>query len=200
MPTSGKKPAAESRNITQLLVAWSDGDPHALEELAPIVEAELRRLAKHYLRQERAGHALQTTELINEAFIRLIEWKNVKWQNRAHFMGMSAQMMRRILVDHARRQLSSKRGGEEAIRVSIEDVQSEVSSRGVDLLEIDQALTRLAALDQRKSRIVELRFFGGLNVEETAEVLEISSRTVKREWNLAQAWLYAELSGGEREA
>jgi RNA polymerase sigma factor (TIGR02999 family) len=165
--------------------------------LVPIVERELHRLASHYLSQERTRHTLQTTALVNEAYVRLIEWKNVRWESRTHFLGVSAQLMRRILVDYARRQSTLKRGGGEAIKVSLEDATVFPAGRGTDLLEVDEVLTRLAAIDPRKSRIVELRFFGGLSVEETADVLAISSRTVKREWSLAQAWLYKALTEGQ---
>jgi len=179
-------------DITQLLVAWSDGDEASLEKLVPLVEAELHRLAQRYLRQERSNHTLQATALVNEAYLRLIDWKNVQWQNRAHFIGVSAQLMRRILVDHARRQNYLKRGGD-AIKVSLNDEAPPSPDTDTDLLRLDDALRDLAAIDVRKSKIVELRFFGGLTEEETAEVLKISSRTVRREWTLAKAWLYSEL-------
>ena len=182
-----------SHEITQLLLAWSDGDETALTQLAPLVEAELRRLAQRYLSHERSGHTLQTTALVNEAYLRLIDWKNVHWQNRAHFFAVSAQLMRRILVDHARHRKYRKRGGD-AIRVSLTEAVNVVQERSADVLALDEALQSLATLDPRKSQIVELRFFGGLSVEETAEVLKVSPRTVMREWGLAQAWLYRELS------
>jgi RNA polymerase sigma factor (TIGR02999 family) len=182
-----------TKEITQLLIDWSSGDQVALEKLTPLVYEELRRLAKHYLRRERSGHALQTTELVNEAYLRLIDWKNVEWQNRAHFFGVAAQLMRRILVDRARHRQYLKRGGQ-GIRVSLNDAAVAAQERGADLVALDDALKSLAAMDPRKSRIVELRFFGGLSVEETAEVLNVSPRTVMREWSLAQAWLHRELS------
>ena len=182
-------------DITRLLLAWSEGDDDALGKLAPLVEAELKRLARHYLRGERPGHTLQPTALINEAYLRLLDWRKASWQNRAHFMGIAANMMRRILVDHARRYRFLKRGGE-MVKVSLDARQLGTSGRDPDLVALDEALTRLAEIDRRKSQVVELRFFGGLSVEEAAEFLKISPRTVKREWNLAQAWLHCELTGG----
>jgi RNA polymerase sigma-70 factor (ECF subfamily) len=185
--------ATRPADITELLMAWSEGNETALEKLAPLVEAELHRLAQRYLRRERPGHTLQTTALVNEAYLRLIGWRNVSWQNKAHFLGVSAKLMRRILVDHARR----KRGAAGSMTVSFDDAAS--VERGEDLVALDVALTDLAAIDPRKSQIIELRFFGGLTVEETAEVLKISPRTVKREWSLAQAWLYCALRGEEQD-
>ena len=182
--------------VTRLLQAWSDGNQKALDKLIPLVYEELHRLARHYMNHERPGHTLQTTELINEAYVRLIDWKNVKWQNRAHFFGVAAQLMRHILVDFARARRYVKRGGD-ARRVSLSKVVVIVPWRGDEIIALHEALLSLAAIDPRKSRIVELRFFGGLSVEETAEVLKISPRTVMREWSLAQAWLYRELSGEE---
>ena len=184
------------QEVTQLLQAWRDGDQAALGQLVPLVEAELHRLAQRYLRQESPGHTLQPTALVNEAYLRLMDWKSAGWQNRAHFLGVTAQLMRRILVDHARRHRYLKRGGE-MVRVSLEKEVVVASARGADLVALDEALHRLAAIDARKCQIVELRFFGGLSVEETAEALKISPRTVKREWSLAQAWLYCELRGEE---
>ena len=187
--------APGEHDITRLLLAWSEGDDDALGKLAPLVEAELQRLARHYLRGERPGHTLQPTALVNEAYLRLLDWRKVSWQNRAHFMGIAANMMRRILVDHARRHRFQKRGGD-AVKISLDATQLGASERDPDLLALDEALTRLAELDRRKSQVVELRFFGGLSVEEAAEFLKISPRTVKREWSLAQAWLHCELTGG----
>ncbi len=187
---------ASPQELTQLLQAWSDGNQEALDKLAPMVHEELHRLASHYMRGERPGHTLQTTELIDEAYVRLIDWKNVRWQNRAHFFAVAAQMMRRILVDVARSRHYAKRGGE-ACRVSISEAADVSPERGEDLIALDEALQSLAAFDKRKTQIVELRFFGGLTVDETAEVLKVSARTVMREWSLAQAWLYRELSGGK---
>ena len=183
-----------SPDVTQLLIQWNEGSPDALEKLVPIVEGELRRLAQRYLSQERSGHTLQTTALVNEAYMRLIDWKKVRWQNRAHFVGVSAQLMRRILVDYARNQQSLKRGGA-VVKVPLEEAALASADRTPDIVALDEALTVLGQIDARKSGIVELRYFGGLSVEETAEVLEISPRTVKREWSLAQAWLYTQLAG-----
>ena len=187
--------APEGHDITRLLLAWSEGDDDALGKLAPLVEAELQRLARHYLRGERPGHTLQPTALVNEAYLRLLDWRKLSWQNRAHFIGIAAKMMRRILVDHARRHRFQKRGGD-AVKVSLEAGQLGSLERDPDLVALDEALTRLAEFDLRKSQVVELRFFGGLSVEEAAEFLKISPRTVKREWSLAQAWLHCELTGG----
>ena len=186
-------PAPSAHDVTQLLLAWSDGDESALGQLVPLVQAELHRLAQRYLRQERPGHILQTTALVNEAYMRLIDWEHVRWQNRAHFFGVSARLMRRILVDEARRCQFVKRGGK-ALKVSLGEAAAVAQDRGADVVALDEALKSLAELDARKSDIVELRFFGGLSVEETAEVLKVSPRTVLREWSLAQAWLYRELS------
>ena len=180
--------------VTQLLQSWSEGNQEALDKLVPLVHAELHRLARHYMSNERPGHTLQTTELVNEAYVRLIDWKNVRWQNRAHFFGVAAQIMRRILVDFARSRASAKKGGGTQY-VSLSEAMTISPERGEDLIALNDALESLAELDARKSRIVELRFFGGLSVEETAEVLKISARTVMRDWGLAQAWLYRELSG-----
>jgi RNA polymerase sigma factor (TIGR02999 family) len=182
--------------VTQLLQSWSDGDQAALDKLVPLVHQELHRLATHYMSGERPGHTLQTTDLVNEAYIRLVEWKHVRWQNRAHFFGVAAQIMRRILVDFARSRNYAKRGGE-GRRVSLAEAAVVPADRGADFIALDDALESLATIDARKSRIIELRFFGGLSVEETAEVLKISPRTVMRDWSLAQAWLFRELSGGK---
>jgi RNA polymerase sigma factor (TIGR02999 family) len=181
----------ESHEVTELLVAWSDGDEQALERLTPLVQAELHRLARRYMSRERGDHLLQTSALINEAYLRLIDWKSARWQNRAHFFGVAAQMMRRILVDFARRRPREAEG--EARHVSLEDALVVAASRQPDLVALDEALVALAELDARKARVVELRFFGGLSVGETAEVLKLSSITVIREWNKARAWLYREL-------
>ena len=182
--------------VTQLLQAWSDGNAEALDQLVPLVYGELHRLARHYMRGERPGHSLQITELVNEAYVRLIDWKNVRWQNRAHFFGVAAQMMRRILVDFARSRHYAKRGGE-TFRVSLSEAAGISAERSEDFIALDDALQSLTAFDARKGRIVELRFFGGLSVEETAEVLKVSPRTVMRDWSLAQAWLYRQLRGGK---
>lgn len=184
------------RNITQLLVAWNGGDKAALDQLIPIVYEELRRQASRYLRQERPGHTLQTTALIHEAYLRLVDQKSVQWQNRAHFFGIAAQLMRRILVDHARTRHRAKRGGS-AVRVSLSDATAVTKDANLDLVELDQALNRLAEIDPQQSKIVELRFFSGLNVEETAAALNISPATVKRDWSVAKAWLHREISRDE---
>ena len=180
---------SSEHNVTDLLVAWSNGDQASLEKLVPLIHAELYRLAKGYLRRESPGHPLQTSALINEAYVRLIDWKNAHWQNRAHFFGVAAQMMRRILVDIARRRLRTP-AGTRPQQVSLEAASQLSHESDTDLVALDQALDDLAEKDPRKSRIVELRFFGGLSVAETAEVLGISEATVIREWNKAKAWLF----------
>ena len=180
------------QEITRLLVAWGDGDELALADLTPLVYDELHRLAHHYMSGESPGHTLQTTALVNEAYIRLIDWKNVRWQNRAHFFGVSAQLMRRILVDFARTHSSKKRGGD--VRSVALDEAALVGAQGADLVALDEALKSLAELDARQSRVVELRFFGGLTNDEVAEVLKVSEATVRRDWSLARAWLNRELS------
>jgi RNA polymerase sigma factor (TIGR02999 family) len=184
---------ATPQTLTQLLSAWSEGDRAALEQLMPMVYQELRRLAGRHLAHERLGHTLQTTALVHEAFLRLIDQKRVRWQNKAHFLGIAAQMMRRILVDYARGRRYAKRGGGAPV-VSLEEAATVSMERAADLVAIDDALTRLSELDARKGRVVELRFFGGLSVEETAEVLQVSPNTVLREWRTAKAWLHRELS------
>jgi RNA polymerase sigma factor (TIGR02999 family) len=182
-----------THEVTQLLVAWSAGDEAALEKLTPLVYQELRRLAKRYMARENPGHTLQPTALVNEAYLRLIEQKHVQWRNRAHFFGISAQLMRRILVDMARARQYGKRGGK-ARKVSLDEALVVSKERGEDLVALDDALESLAAIDPRKSRVVELRFFGGLSVEETAEVLQVSPVTVMRDWKMAKVWLHRELS------
>ena len=181
------------QNVTELLIGFGKGDKEALDSLVPLVYEELRRQASRYLRRERVGHTLQTTALIHEAYLRLIDQKNVHWQNRAHFFGIAAQLMRRILVDHARHKKRAKRGGSN-IRVSLVEADAMVQGQDLDIVALDQALERLAAIDEQQSRIVELRFFSGLTVEETAEVLGISPATVKRDWSMAKAWLHREVS------
>jgi RNA polymerase sigma factor (TIGR02999 family) len=183
--------AAENQNVTELLKKWSDGDAAALEELTPMIYAELHRLAKSHMRRERDGHTLQTTALVNEAYVRLIDWKTVKWENRAHFFGVSANLMRKILVDFARRRPKSKDGKIQQISL---DEAFTITTKSADLVALDEALNKLAEWDERKAKIVEMKFFGGLSVEETAEVLKISGVTVMREWARAKAWLYRELS------
>jgi len=189
-------PAADTFETTRLMKAWSEGDETALERLIPLVDAEMRRLARHYLRQERPDHILQTTALVNEVWVRLINWPDVSWQNRAHFIGLAAQLMRRVLVDEARRRQAQKHGGD-AVHVSLANVEGIARGKSADLVALDDALNELAKLDERQKKIVEMRFFGGLSLEETAEALNVSTRTVQREWSLAQAWLYRELSRGE---
>lgn len=180
--------------ITQLLIDWGEGDKAALERLMPLVYTELRRLASNYLRRERVGHTLQPTALVNEAYLKLIDQKNAKWQNRAQFFGISAQLMRRILVDHARQRQAVKRGGSNQQRLSIASAQAAlVNQPEIDLLALNEALDELARMDPQQSRIVELKFFGGLSIEETAEVLDISHATVERDWKSARAWLRQQL-------
>lgn len=182
----------ESERVTQLLLAWSDGDHGALDELTPLVYDELRRLAGAYLRRERRGHTLQSSALVHEAFLRMVD-QRVAWQNRAHFFGVAAQLMRRILVDYARNRGASKRGGDQT-HLALDEALDEAEAQDADVIALDDALNSLAALDPRQSRIVEMRYFGGLTIEETAEALGVSHATVEREWNLARAWLRRELS------
>jgi RNA polymerase sigma-70 factor, ECF subfamily len=180
-------------DVTQILLAVQDGDRDAPARLMPVVYDELRRLADHYLRQERPDHTLQGTALVHEAYLKLIDQTQVDWQNRAHFFGVAAQLMRQILVDHARRHRSSKRGGAQQ-KLTLDEAVDYSQSRDVDLLALDDALTALAQRDERQSRIVELRFFGGLTIEETAVALDISPATVKVDWSMAKAWLRREIS------
>lgn len=182
-----------AHEVTQLLQAWSEGDEQALEELMPLIYEELHRLARRYMAGETPGHTLQTTALVNEAYLRLVDIKYVRWQNRAHFFGVSAQLMRRILVDFARSRHSLKRGGD-AKTMSLEEALIVSPDRGADVVALDDTLKALAAIDPRRSRVVELRFFGGLSVEEAAEVLRVSPETVMHDWKLAKAWLLRELS------
>jgi RNA polymerase sigma factor (TIGR02999 family) len=179
--------------VTQLLNAWCKGDQNALEQLAPLIEAELGRLARAYLRKEAPGATLQPADLISEVYLRLIEWNTVQWQNRAHFYAVAAKMMRRVLVNHAIARRRQKRGGG-AVLVSLTQGGTR-PDRSAEVIALDEALNSLARFDERKSRVVELRFFAGLSAEETAEVLKISPRTVHREWDLARAWLFLELRG-----
>jgi RNA polymerase sigma factor (TIGR02999 family) len=188
---------SSAQDITQLLLAWGKGDRAALEELMPIVYEELRRLAKHYMRRQKPDHTLQTTALVHEAYLRLIDSSRVQWQNRAHFFAISAQLMRRILVDSARSKNSLKRGGgklEKFQQVDLNESLAAAKEPETDLVALDEALNRLANLNERQSRVVELRYFGGLSEDEIAEALGISARTVRRDWSLARAWLYRELS------
>jgi RNA polymerase sigma-70 factor, ECF subfamily len=180
--------------VTKLLRAWSDGDEGALERLTPLVEAELRRLARGYMGRERKDHTLEPTALVNEAFIRLIDARQIRWQDRAHFLGISARLMRRVLVDHARSRGYQKRGGG-AEHITLDEALVASPEPDMNLLALDRALEEMAAVDGRKSRVIELRFFGGLSVEETAQVLHVSSDTVKRDWRLGKLWLLRELKG-----
>lgn len=186
--------AAREGDVSTLLRAWSDGDQNALDQLTPIVYDELRRLAGHYLRRERTGHSLQATALVNEAYLRLVDYKRMRWENRAHFFAVSAQLMRRILVDHARRHNLKRGGGVQ--HVALEDTAVLGAGRHENLVVLDDALQALARIDPRKAQVVELRFFGGLSVEETAEVLKVSPVTVMRDWSTARTWLYREMGGG----
>ena len=189
---------AESSNVTQLLTAWSEGDTGALDQLAPLVERELHQLAARYMAAERANNVLQPTALVNEAFLRLMNWKEVQWQNRAHFFGIAAQLMRHVLVDLARARDRAKRGGRE-IHVTLSEASDVASQpREADFEALDEALKALEQLNARQSRVVELRFFGGLTLEEAAHVLGVSVGTVRRDWDLARAWLFRELEGESR--
>jgi RNA polymerase sigma factor, TIGR02999 family len=181
-----------TEQITQLLLAWGDGDRRALDALMPLVYDELRRIAKRYMRDQRVGHTLQTTALVNEAYLRLVDSSRVNWQNRTHFFAISAQLMRRVLVDFARARNALKRGGER-IQVTLDEKIEAPFERETDLVALDEALENLAKLNRRQAQIVELRYFGGLSEEEIAEALGISVRTVRRDWSVARAWLYREL-------
>ena len=187
-------PARSPHEITQLLAEWSNGNQTALDKLYPLVYDELHRMANRYMKRERKDHTLQTTALINEAYVRLVEQKDVHWENRAHFFAISAQIMRRILIDHARRHAFAKRGGG-AQKVSLDETAIVASGPASNILLLDEALNRLTQMDPRRGQVVELRYFGGLNNEEIAGVLKISENTVTRDWNMARAWLYQELSG-----
>ncbi len=190
---TGSTMAAQLETVTAMLAEWSEsGNREALDRLMPIVYDELRRQAARYLKHERQGHTLQTTALVHEAYVRLIDQAGVRWQNRAHFFGIAAEMMRRILVDHARRRRAAKRGGD-SLKVTLDEAINASAEPNLDLIAVDGALTKLASLDQQQARVVELRFFGGLSVDETAEVLGISERTVKRDWSVAKAWIRREL-------
>jgi RNA polymerase sigma-70 factor, ECF subfamily len=192
MPSTAKSGEPAAKDVSELLRAWSEGDRYALDRLTPIVYEELHRLASRYMKRERAGHSLQTTALVNEAYLRLVDYKRMQWRDRAHFFAVSAQLMRRILVERARRHNLKRGAGFE--RVSLEEAA--VMSRGptADLVALDDAMNALARIDPRKVQVVEMRFFGGLSVEETAEVLQVSPVTVRRDWNMAKVWLYRELA------
>src|SRR5271157_649054 len=194
MEGTAQRGEAAVQDTSTLLRAWSEGDQSALDRLTPIVYRELHRLASRCMRGERSGHSLQTTALVNEAYLRLVDYKRMQWQNRAHFFAVSAQLMRRILVEHARRH-NLKRGGA-APHVPLEEAAMVGGGHDADLVALDDAMNALARIDPRKVRVVEMRFFGGLSVEETAEVLKVSTVTVKRDWRAARAWLYRELNGG----
>jgi RNA polymerase sigma-70 factor (ECF subfamily) len=181
-------------DVSLLLRAWSDGDQSALDKLTPIVYGELRRLAQHYMSRERTGHTLQATALVNEAYLRLVDYKRMRWENRGHFFAVSAQLMRRILVDHARRHNLKRGAGVQ--HVALEDTAVIADDRSENMVALDDAMQALARIDSRKAQVVELRYFGGLSVEETAEVLKVSPVTVMRDWSTARAWLYREMSGG----
>jgi RNA polymerase sigma factor (TIGR02999 family) len=183
---------APNDDVTRLLKAWSDGNQQALNDLMPVVYAEIRKLARSYLRRERPDHTLQPTALVNEAYLRLVDQRQVRWNNRAHFFGIAAQMMRRVLVDHARSRKAEKRGSGN-VAVTFDEALEVAATQALDVVSLDSALETLAALDPRQARIVELRFFGGLTVEETAEVVALSPATIKREWAAARAWLRREL-------
>src|SRR5205814_5023984 len=185
--------AQNSHEVTQLLIQWSNGDKAALDKLMPLIYEELRQLARHYMNRERAGHTLQTTALVNEAYLRLINRKQVHWQNRAHFFAIAAHLMRSILVDHARSHAYAKRGGD-ARKITIDEAMSVSQERAAEVVALDDVLKQLANFDHQQSRIVELRFFGGLTIDETAVVLGLSPATIKREWSTARAWLYHELA------
>lgn len=183
------------KDLTKLLDAWSEGDGEALQQLMPLVYEELRRMAKRYMHSQPSGHTLQTTALIHEAYLKLADNREKRWQNRAHFFAVAASAMRHILVDHARSQKAGKRGGGATV-ISIDDVANVSFERASEVVALDEALTALGALDDRKARVVELRYFGGLTTEETAEVLKISQQTVLRDWNFAKIWLLRELTAG----
>lgn len=187
-------PRSASADVTSLLVAWSEGDTAALTELVPKIYAELHRLAHHYMRGEHERGALQTTALINEAYLRLVDTRHIRWESRAHFLGVAAQAMRRVLVDAARAREAGKRGGAE-LRVPLDEASLAAPEKAASVVALDDALTSLARMDERKSRVVELRYFAGLTVPETAAVLHVSPETVQRDWHVARAWLLRELSG-----
>ena len=184
---------SSTHDVTELLIEWSNGDKAALDKLMPLIHEELRRLAHHYMSHERPGHTLQTTALVNEAYLRLVNRKGVHWQNRAHFFAIAATLMRSLLVDHARSHAYAKRGGD-ARKITIDEAMIVSQERAAEVVALDDVLKQLAIFDPQQSRIVELRFFGGLTIDETAEVLGLSPATIKREWSTARAWLYRELN------
>lgn len=191
-----KNPPSPPHEISELLFAWSGGNQQALDKLYPLVYDELHRLARRFMSRERQGHTLQATALINEAYVRLVDQTHVRWQNRTHFFAISAQIMRRILVDHARRNLYAKRGGG-ALRISLDENALVTGDQASAFVSLDEALKSLAEIDQRRSQVVELRYFGGLDNKEISDVLKISENTVTRDWNMARAWLYQQLSESE---
>ncbi|MGD9630696.1 MAG: sigma-70 family RNA polymerase sigma factor [Pyrinomonadaceae bacterium] len=188
-------PEETSQNLTLLLERWSDGDAAALEELTPIIYAELHRIARRYMARERGGHTLQATALVNEAYVRLIDWRNARFENRAHFFGVSAQLMRRILVDFARKRPRDKDAP--IYKVSLDEAMAVSDEKDADLVALDEALNELAKFDERKARVVELKFFGGLDTKQIAEVLGVAEITVLREWKKAKAWLFVELNNND---
>jgi RNA polymerase sigma-70 factor, ECF subfamily len=192
-------PASPRQQVTKLLCEWRDGDRNALEKLIPLVQPELQRLAQHYMSRERPGHTLQTTALLDDAYLRLADTTHPQWQNRAHFFAVAAQLMRRIMVDHARQRRALKRSGG-AVRITLDECAAVTQTRAAELLALDEALEKLAAFDQRKANVVEMRYFGGLTMEEIADVLKIHVNTVTRDWNAARAWLFAALSGEDMDA
>lgn len=192
MRSRQRESTALAQEISQLLIEWNNGSPEALERLMPLVEGELRRIAANYMRHERPGHTLQTSALVNEAYLKLLDQREVRWQNRSHFFALASQLMRRILLDYARAQKRVKRGGE-AVRVNLDDVAVITPEKSGEILALDEALTRLAEFDLQKSKIVELRFFGGLSVNEVAEIIGIAPVTVRLHWRLAKAWLQKEI-------
>jgi RNA polymerase sigma-70 factor (ECF subfamily) len=192
-------PASPQQQVTQLLCEWRDGDSSALEKLIPLVQPGLQRIAHHYMSRERPGHTLQTTALLDDAYLQLAEKTHPQWQNRAHFFAVAAQLMRRIMVDHARQRHALKRSGG-AIRITLDECAAVTETRAAELLALDEALEKLAAADQRKAKVVEMRYFGGLTMEEIADVLRIHVNTVTRDWTAARAWLFAALSGEDMDA
>ena len=192
-------PASSQQQVTRLLCEWRSGDQSALDKLIPLVQPELQRLAHHYMSRERPGHTLQTTALLDDAYLQLADETHPQWQNRAHFFAVAAQLMRRILIDHARQRHALKRSGG-AIRVTLDECAAVTQTRAAELLALDEALEKLAAFDQRKARVVEMRYFGGLTMEEIADVLKIHVNTVMRDWTAARAWLFAALSGEDMDA
>ncbi|MEY2565116.1 MAG: hypothetical protein QOH88_3309 [Verrucomicrobiota bacterium] len=191
--------ASPQQQVTQLLCDWRSGDDNALEKLVPLIQPELQRLARHYMRRERPGHTLQTTALVDDAYLNLADHSHPQWQNRAHFFAAAAQLMRRIMVDHARRKQALKRGGG-AMMVTLEEATVASESRATELLALDEAMEKLSAFDTRKAQVVEMRYFGGLTMEEIADVLKIHVNTVMRDWSAARAWLFAALSGENMDA